>query len=91
MKESIAKADAAVQQELKNLETVKYSRKHDCIPSVTGRKEVAYEQQSFRRVTKQPGWDVTAGYKAVELMKERAARTKIPGAISSIGGLRRPI
>ena len=35
---------------------------------------------------KAAGVDVTAGYKAVELMKEHVARTKIPGAISSIGG-----
>ena len=35
---------------------------------------------------KAAGVDVTAGYKAVELMKKHVARTKIPGAISSIGG-----
>ena len=40
---------------------------------------------------KAAGVDVTAGYKAVELMKEHVARTKIPGAISSIGGIRRPV
>ena len=35
---------------------------------------------------KAAGVDVTAGYKAVELMKQHVERTKIPGAISSIGG-----
>lgn len=32
------------------------------------------------------GVDVTAGYKAVELMKSHVARTKIPGVLSGIGG-----
>lgn len=32
------------------------------------------------------GVDVTAGYRAVELIKSHVARTKIPGAISGIGG-----
>jgi phosphoribosylformylglycinamidine cyclo-ligase len=32
------------------------------------------------------GVDVTAGYKAVELMKEHVARTTIPGVLSGIGG-----
>jgi len=32
------------------------------------------------------GVDITAGYKAVELMKSHIARTKTPGAIDSIGG-----
>lgn len=41
---------------------------------------------SFSDSYKQAGVDVTAGYKAVELMKQHVARTKIPGAISSIGG-----
>ena len=35
---------------------------------------------------KAAGVDVTAGYKAVELMKEHVARTKIPGAISGLSG-----
>lgn len=42
--------------------------------------------KSFSDSYKEAGVDVTAGYKAVELMKEHVARTKIPGAISSIGG-----
>lgn len=42
--------------------------------------------KSFSDSYKQAGVDVTAGYKAVELMKQHVARTKIPGAISSIGG-----
>ena len=32
------------------------------------------------------GVDVTAGYKAVELMKKHVARTNIPGVLSGIGG-----
>lgn len=32
------------------------------------------------------GVDITAGYKAVELMKEHVARTAIPGLLSGIGG-----
>lgn len=42
--------------------------------------------KSFSDSYKQAGVDVTAGYKAVELMKQHVARTKIPGVISSIGG-----
>ena len=32
------------------------------------------------------GVDVTAGYKAVELMKAHVARTSVPGVLSGIGG-----
>ena len=32
------------------------------------------------------GVDVTAGYKAVELMKSHVARTRVPGVLSGIGG-----
>ena len=32
------------------------------------------------------GVDVTAGYKAVELMKSHVKRTNIPGVLSGIGG-----
>ena len=35
---------------------------------------------------KAAGVDVTAGYRAVDLMKKHVARTKTDGAISSIGG-----
>lgn len=35
---------------------------------------------------KNAGVDVTAGYRAVELMKEHVARTNIPGVLSPIGG-----
>ena len=42
--------------------------------------------KSFSDSYKEAGVDVTAGYKAVELMKQHVARTKTPGAISSIGG-----
>lgn len=35
---------------------------------------------------KAAGVDVTAGYQAVELMKEHVARTAVPGVLSGIGG-----
>ena len=35
---------------------------------------------------KQAGVDITAGYRAVELMKRHVARTAIPGVLSGIGG-----
>lgn len=35
---------------------------------------------------RQAGVDITAGYKAVELMKEHIARTAVPGLLSGIGG-----
>jgi len=41
---------------------------------------------SFSESYKKAGVDVTAGYKAVELMKTHIARTVIPGALSGIGG-----
>ena len=42
--------------------------------------------KSFSESYKEAGVDVTAGYKAVELMKKHVARTMTEGAISSIGG-----
>ncbi len=42
--------------------------------------------KSFSDSYKAAGADVTAGYKAVELMKNHVARTKIPGVVSGIGG-----
>lgn len=42
--------------------------------------------ESFSLSYKAVGVDVTAGYKAVELMKSHIARTKIPGVLSSVGG-----
>ena len=42
--------------------------------------------KSFSDSYKAAGVDVTAGYKAVDLMKKHVARTKTDGAISSIGG-----
>ncbi len=42
--------------------------------------------KSFSESYKNAGVDVTAGYKAVELMKDHVARTKIPGVVSGIGG-----
>ncbi len=35
---------------------------------------------------KKAGVDITAGYRAVELMKAHVSRTKTPGVISDIGG-----
>ena len=42
--------------------------------------------KSFSESYKAAGVDVTAGYKAVELMKEHVARTKNDGVVSGIGG-----
>ena len=39
------------------------------------------QSESYR----QAGVDITAGYKAVELMKEHVRRTLIPGVVSGIG------
>lgn len=41
--------------------------------------------KNFSESYKEAGVDVTAGYKAVELMKQHVARTNIPGVISGIG------
>ena len=41
---------------------------------------------SFSESYKKAGVDVTAGYKAVELMKSHIARTMTAGALSGIGG-----
>ena len=41
---------------------------------------------SFSESYKAAGVDITAGYKAVELMKKHVARTKTDGVISGIGG-----
>lgn len=43
-------------------------------------------QNSYSDRYKEAGVDVTAGYKAVELMKNHVARTSIPGVVSGIGG-----
>jgi len=43
-------------------------------------------QDSYSESYKASGVDVTAGYRAVELMKKHVERTKIPGAIEGIGG-----
>lgn len=40
---------------------------------------------------KAAGVDITAGYRAVELMKKHVARTVTPGVIGGLGGLRRAI
>ncbi len=41
--------------------------------------------KSYSESYKAAGVDVTAGYKAVELMKSHVARTKVPGVLSGIG------
>jgi len=43
-------------------------------------------ENSFSESYKNAGVDVTAGYRAVELMKKHVNRTKIPGVIDEIGG-----
>jgi phosphoribosylformylglycinamidine cyclo-ligase len=45
-----------------------------------------YYMKSYSESYKAAGVDVTAGYKAVELMKSHVARTNIPGVVSGIGG-----
>ena len=42
--------------------------------------------ESYNNSYKAAGVDVTAGYKAVDLMKSHVTRTKIPGVVSGIGG-----
>ena len=43
--------------------------------------------QSFSESYKKAGVDVTAGYKAVELMKAHVAKTMTSGVLSGIGGV----
>ena len=43
-------------------------------------------EKSFSESYKQAGVDITAGYKAVELMKKHIERTMTAGALSDIGG-----
>lgn len=43
-------------------------------------------EKSFSESYKEAGVDITAGYRAVELMKKHIARTMIPGSMSDIGG-----
>ena len=47
---------------------------------------MGHEKNSFSESYAQAGVDVTAGYKAVELMKKHVARTATAGAIDGIGG-----
>ena len=42
--------------------------------------------ESYSNSYKDAGVDVTAGYRAVELIKEHAKRTSIPGVVSGLGG-----
>lgn len=43
-------------------------------------------EKSFSESYKAAGVDITAGYRAVELMRAHVARTEIPGCLSGIGG-----
>ena len=43
-------------------------------------------EKSYSESYKAAGVDITAGYRAVELMKAHIARTVIPGTVSDIGG-----
>ena len=43
-------------------------------------------EKSFSESYKAAGVDITAGYRAVELMKQHVARTTIPGCIGGLGG-----
>lgn len=43
-------------------------------------------KNSYSNSYKEAGVDVTAGYKAVELMKKHVARTCTPGVVSGLGG-----
>ncbi|MCQ2406881.1 MAG: phosphoribosylformylglycinamidine cyclo-ligase, partial [Oscillospiraceae bacterium] len=43
-------------------------------------------EKSFSESYAAAGVDITAGYKAVELMKKHVARTKVPGVFDEIGG-----
>jgi len=43
-------------------------------------------KNSYSESYKNAGVDITAGYRAVELMKKHIERTKIPGVIEGIGG-----
>ena len=43
-------------------------------------------EKSYSESYKAAGVDVTAGYKAVQLMKEHVARTAVPGVMEGIGG-----
>ena len=44
------------------------------------------QENSYNGSYKAAGVDVTAGYRAVELMKKHVARTVIPGVVDGIGG-----
>lgn len=43
-------------------------------------------EKSYSDSYREAGVDVTAGYKAVELMKQHVARTSVPGVMEGIGG-----
>ena len=43
-------------------------------------------ENSYSAAYAAAGVDIEAGYKGVQLMKQHAARTMIPGVVSGIGG-----
>ena len=43
-------------------------------------------ESSFSESYKAAGVDITAGYRAVELMKQHIARTENEGCVSDVGG-----
>ena len=43
-------------------------------------------EKSYSESYKKAGVDITAGYRAVELMKSHIARTNTPGVLDGIGG-----
>lgn len=43
-------------------------------------------EKSYSESYKKAGVDITAGYRAVELMKSHIARTNTPGVLTGIGG-----
>ena len=55
------------------------------------REEPPMNNNSYSEAYAQAGVDITAGYKAVELMKSHIARTNTPGVVSDIGGFGGPL
>ncbi len=62
------------------------AKNRDLIIDLNKRKVGAKMEKSFSESYKAAGVDITAGYKAVELMKQHIARTVTAGAAADIGG-----
>lgn len=56
------------------------------VVSAAGKAEEGVPMKSFSESYKEAGVDVTAGYRAVELMKRHVERTKTAGVLSGLGG-----